>query len=274
MDNITNEENLSVVQQWFYTSISHPAGVVTGAAEAAAHLQMEGGHIPQLINPSTTLTAAERLAIYHNAYYLRLMGVLEAEYPALKLALGDKLFSNFAQFYLQQNPSTSFTLYQLSANLPGFLRATVPQENASEGWPDFIIDLARLERMFQEIYRGPGTEGKPIASLEAIKAYGEGWDALVLQPVPCLKLMQSSFPVHHFLMAARSKTDMPLPEPSPTYLAVCRNSYHVKIHELTAVQYSILEKLLEGKTMGDAGITSIDEVAGWMEGGFFVAASN
>ena len=271
MTGLASEKKLAELQQWFYTSITHPAGVRQGAAEAASSLMMKQGGIRDVVKPSATLNAADRLAIYHNAYFLRLVGVLEAEYPALKLALGNDLFTKFALFYLQQNPPASYTLYELSARLPDFLKATVPQENVAEAWPDFIIDLVKLERMFQEVYRGHGTEGISLLTLTDWKQLSPAlWSEYVLQPAPCLRLMQSTFPVHQFLLSARHKTEVPLPEPHQTWLAVNRINYHVKIYELQEEEYFMLNMLSQGQGLSHVDKAFSNYMEKWLQEGFFL----
>jgi hypothetical protein len=238
--------DLSNIQKWFYKSITHPSGVAQGAAEAGADLQLDKGNIVDLIKPSDKLNAADRLAIYHNAYFLRLYGVLEAEYPALKKALCEDLFKKFAVFYLQQNPSTSFTLYELSANFPEFLAQSVPSENAEESWPNFIIDLAKLERLFQESYRGEGTETTINESDLVLSDLSiEDIKNKIWRISPSLKLMRSTFPVQHYLLAARRHEDALLPEPESTWLVINRLNYNVRIYELSEDEFLTLKEVVD-----------------------------
>lgn len=258
MGGADSKKRLSFLQEWMYRCITDPRGVVAGAR------QNDGVNpIPGIIRSTEKLGATDRLAIYHNAYHLRLMQVLEAEYPALKLALGEKLFSGFALFYIQRNPPCSFTLYELSAMLPEFLSGSVPQENEDEGWPDFIISLVRLERMFQEVYRGPGTEGKPVIQANAVP---RNWKQVIFQAAPGLRLMESNFPVHEFLVAARSKNPLPIPEAQETQLAVYRKNYQVKIQAVSKKQYASLEHILAGQNAGKAGVKK-DELTKWISEG-------
>lgn len=267
MKNQEPDHRLALLQQWVYQCITHPAGVAQGAQEAAQALSLEQGGIPHLIKASATLSAADRLAIYHNAYYLRLMGVLEAEYPALKLALGDVLFGRFALFYLQQNPPHSHTLHELSAQLPDFLAASVPREDADAAWPNFIIDLVRMERTFQEVYRGPGLEGKTALQISDLPPI---WKNCGVNAAPCFRLLKSLFPVHQYVVAARNQSPLPLPDGlEPTWLALCRSQYQVRIYPLSNAEYNMLEALNAGKTFQEAGVETLETVEKWMGNGFF-----
>jgi hypothetical protein len=87
-------------------------------------------------------------------------------------ALGNELFDQFAMAYLQAYPSTSYTLSQLGANFARHLEETRPDRDelahGEVSWPDFLIDVARLEWAIGEVFDGPGVE-RP-ASFEEVAA--------------------------------------------------------------------------------------------------------
>ena len=71
-------------------------------------------------------TSVERLEVYANAYYARLLECLRDEFPALLHAVGEEVFDGLAFGYLQAYPSTSYTLSNLSRNFARFLEETRP----------------------------------------------------------------------------------------------------------------------------------------------------
>ena len=87
----TEPRNLNRIQQWMQSVITHPDGVVGGIESDGARRQIDVAteNIEQVITPSQTLTSIERLEIYGNAYYARLLECLHDEYPALVHALGE-----------------------------------------------------------------------------------------------------------------------------------------------------------------------------------------
>jgi len=245
---------LALLQEWFYRSMTHAGDVGQGAAEAAQALGIAQRDAAGLVRASGLLDAGARLAIYHNAYHLRLMEVLEAEYPALRLALGEVLFGRFALFFLQRRPPASHTLYALSAGFPDFLDATVPAQDRAAGWPQFMIELARLERTFHEVYRGPGLEGLSRTAAQ-------------LRPAPSLRLMRCAYPVHDFLLATRTAASPAAPAwpaPHATRLALCRQDYQVRIHALGEDEYDCLEACLATWPLDAAG----PWLDGWRAHGF------
>jgi hypothetical protein len=221
------------VQQWFQAVVTHPAGVAAGAASPAAQrlVRLDRGALEQLVRRSRRLTAEQRLEIYANAYYARLLECLRDTFPLLTQVLGAEVFDSFAFDYLQRYPSRSYTLYRLAESFPHFLDETRPDQPAAAGeaaaagadgraapaWPDFLIDLATLELAIAEVFDGPGAEGEPLLAPADLLARQAGGDfaAARLAPVPCLRLLRFRYPVNAFYsstMAMRARRPAEPPE--------------------------------------------------------------
>jgi hypothetical protein len=256
--------DLDQLQRWMQTVIMHPEGVREGTAseEARRLIDVTPEGIEQVVTRSQALSGAERLAIYHRAYYARLLEVLRGELPVLRHALGEELFDQFAVAYLQKYPSRSYTLNHLGSSFPRYLAQTRPSEEGGSGpgWPDFLIDLVRLELTFNEVFDGPGVEGTPLldgAQLRAISP--ERWPDARLAPVCCLRLLRLDFPVQRYFKAVRNKKRAVIPAPAPTYLAVSRRTYVVRHYELSRLQWVLLSALAAGRPVGKALALLADE---------------
>ncbi len=220
----------------------HPDGVSPGIESSEARWEVDIGtdQIEQVVDPSKRRTSVERLEVYANAYYARLLECLRDEFPALLHAVGDEVFDGLAFGYLQTYPSTSYTLSNLSRNFARFLEETRPrdEDDPSPAWPDFMIDLARLERTYSEVFDGPGTERLTLLNADEIQAVPpEAWPAARLVSVPCLHLLALRYPVQEYATGVRKKENPPFPDPEPTWLAVSRVEYVVRRWTLTQFQY-------------------------------------
>src|SRR4051812_450530 len=120
-----------------------------------------------VVRSTAGLGAPERIALYRRGYRARLVECMHETHPALRHALGDGLFDEFALDYLAATPSRSYTLLDLGARFADHLEATRP--DGDELWPEFIVDLARLERAFHEVYEGLGAEGRPLLSAASVR---------------------------------------------------------------------------------------------------------
>jgi len=283
---------LDVVQQWFQAVVTHPAGVAAGAASPAAQrlVRLDRGALEQLVRRSRRLTAEQRLEIYANAYYARLLECLRDTFPVLAQVLGAEVFDSFAFDYLQRYPSRSYTLYRLAESFPRFLDETRLDRPAAAGeagaagratpaWPDFLIDLATLELAIAEVFDGPGAEDEPLLAPADLLAHqaGGNFAAARLAPVPCLRLLRFRYPVNAFFssaMAMRARrpaeppespgspppvtdaagaaAELPIPDPGDEHLALSRTDYVVRRYPLTPFESAVLAALLAGATVGDA----------------------
>jgi hypothetical protein len=272
--------DLKTIEHWMQAVITNPAGVQAGLASEAArrYIGISGDDLEQVVTRSHSLTAAGRLAIYSHAYFARLQECLRAEFPVLSHALGEKLFNLFTFEYLKHYPSRSYTLNQLGENFPRFLAETRPDgdapPNARESWPDFIIDLATLERAFSKVFDGPGVEDQQILDANQLLAIGQLQEARFL-PVVCLKLLSFRYPVSQYFRAVRNHEDPALPHEADTFLVMTRRCYTVLIHELTGRQYNLLSALVAGRSLNhgvnalaettDDFQTLITAALGWIE---------
>lgn len=251
--------HLDRIQRWMQAVIMHPEGVVAGigAPEARLHIPISPDKVEQLITRSQQLTSIERLQIYANAYYARLLECLREEFSALLHAVGEEAFDAFAFGYLQKYPSMSYTLGDLGASFPRYLAETQPggggEAAGDETWPEFLVELATLERLYSEIFDGPGVEGKNLLGSDQLATIpADRWPDARLVPVSCLHVVRFRLPVHEYITAVRNKTEPAWPNPADTYLAVTRRDYVIRRVPLSRLQYVVLHALTRRRTVGEA----------------------
>ena len=64
----------------------------------------------KFIKPNDRLTAFERLQIYNQQYWWRLLGAFAEDFRGVRAVLGERKFDKLATAYLEQHGSTSWTL--------------------------------------------------------------------------------------------------------------------------------------------------------------------
>src|SRR5216684_3124215 len=135
----SSSAEINRLQRWFQTVITHANGADSGASseEAQRLIQLRPGQLEKVITRSRALTAAERLAIYANAYHTRLLECLGEVFPMMKRTLGDEAFDSFAFGYLQEYPPRSYTLNELGRHFPRYLEDTRSAADGTE--PDLSI---------------------------------------------------------------------------------------------------------------------------------------
>jgi hypothetical protein len=298
---------LARVQHWFQAVITHAEGVEAGADSEQAQrlIRMPASELERVVTRSRALTAAERLAIYANAYHNRLLECLGEVFPLLKRTLGEDAFNGLAFGYLQDYPSRSYTLNELGRHFPAYLQQTRPETDdlerqridpsepeqkhiLVEAWPDFLIDLARLEWAIYEVFDGPGVEGVTLLRSEDLSEISpQEWPQRKLTPVICLKLLATRFPVNDYYTALRrGKTEegVLIPGPGQSFVALTRREFVVRRYNLSQTEFGLLKALQEGRSVGQAiesiapsGPADLDRLAAnlqtwfrnWTAEGFF-----
>ena len=214
------------------------------------------------IKPNSRLTSFDRLEIYNRQYWFRVTGAVSEDFPALNAVLGAKKFDALVLAYLEQNPSTSFTLRNLGARLPDWL-ASHPEYAAPRR--RLSVDVARGEWGYVEAF---GVASRPLG-LDDFAGLGPD-STLRLQPH--VQLLHLQYPVDEIVLAVRRATPeldivsnavserkpgarIPLPRvrrSSGVYLAVHRFENMVYYRRIDREAFLLLAALREGNSLASA----------------------
>lgn len=232
--------------------------------------------------PSGELSAQQRLAIYQRGYYARLIACMEGQFKALKTALGEELFRDFAREYLQQFPSGSPTLAELGTHFVAFMEDNRPDKDLpeKESWIDFMVELARFEWDLYTVFDRKGSENDPQVTLTTPDD--------LLKPQQCLFLRSYDFPVNQYFAGIADEADPDIPDAQTVYIAFVRTNYVTRVFSLLEAQYFFLNQMLHGNSAGEAihatqqtfeSSTENTKLAWqewrkrWIEAGFFILKS-
>jgi hypothetical protein len=178
------ERGLASVEAVLYDLITAPEGVGRRLGE----LGRSAADLEAIVKPSLRMSAVERLDVYANMYFYRILDVLRGEYPKLLLVLGDAAFHNLVTDYLVARRPAHPSLREAGARLPEFVAT-----HALAGGRAWITDLARLERTHLELYDGPDAD---TLTRDAVASQPpESVPALVLRAIPSHAVLGSRFAV-------------------------------------------------------------------------------
>ena len=127
-------------QGLFWDLITAPEGVRPGLQGLVGKGEAEPGDLEALIAAGGRLEPADRLDIYDNMYFYRLLEALQEDFPRLLEAVGPARFHNLVTDYLLRHPSSNPSLRHLGERLPGFV-----EKHALGSESPVLADLARLE---------------------------------------------------------------------------------------------------------------------------------
>jgi hypothetical protein len=271
---VTLEPSLRDQQRWFALSSTHRGGVHEGAGLASRSIGRPSA-IEHWLTDGPSLTAAERLAIYGEGYFARLVECLADDYPALRHFLGEEPFESLARAYIDAFPSRSPSLNAYGARMAAFCRTR------AESWAPFAADLARLEWALVEVIHAPSAPGLAADELAAVPA--ERWKTARLTPSPTLRLLDFDYPVNDYYQAFRDGLAPALPARTPSSTVVYRRGLPVTRRGLEPLAAMLLEDLISGCPL-DSAVAELERRSGgrsdiveklplwlgsWVASGFF-----
>lgn len=176
--------SLGDVQSTLYDLITAPAGV----GKRLAELGRPSSDLEAIIKPTSRLTAVERVDIYANMYFYRILDVFRDEYTKVLAVLGDEAFHNVVTDYLLACRPAHPSLREAGARLPAFLGGHAMSNDRL-----WLAELARLERAHLELYDGPDAEVLSLGDLRALSP--EALPTLRLRAVPSHAILRNEFTV-------------------------------------------------------------------------------
>ncbi len=142
--------DLRRTQELFWTLITAPEGVRAAVEDLTRRGALAGGAIDAIFAGDARLPAAERLDVYANMYFYRLLECLGEDFPRVQAAVGGDRFHNLVTDYLLAHPSEQPSLRFLGRRLPRFLEAHA----LAREFP-YLPDLARLDWARVEVFDAP-----------------------------------------------------------------------------------------------------------------------
>lgn len=165
------------------------------------HVMHGQQRIVAAVEGSSQVPATLRLAIYSEAYRLRLTDALASTLPRVQTLLGKEQFAEVAREYIDLSPSSYPSIRWFGDRMPQLLQKLFP------GQP-WLAELARWEWSVAAAFDGADAEPVGIDALAAIAP--EQWPTLTFRFHPTVQVltMHTNAPVLFKALSA----DEPLPE--------------------------------------------------------------
>lgn len=130
---------------------------------------------PSFIDGDEDLPAVDRVNIYANMYFFRILDSLKEDFPSIVEALGDDGFHDLIVHYLQAYPPTHYSLRYAGQHFAEFIE------------DEKLSNLARFEWAQLEAFDAADAAPLTAADLQRIPA--DQWPALVLKLHPSVQLV-------------------------------------------------------------------------------------
>jgi hypothetical protein len=233
--------DLNWVEGLLYRLITAPSGVAEGLAQEKA---LAPGALTQVIAGDDRLSAEERVDIYANMYFYRLLEVLQEDFPATLVVIGAERFHNLATGYLIEYPPAHFSISYAGNHLADFLR----DHPLREEFP-FLADLARLERALIEVFHAADATALDADQMRAIPP--ADWPALNLKLHPASEILDLHWDVAAILQAVEQGTQPPLPQRADASMLVWRSRNRVYYRAIDSAERDALDAIAKGITFAE-----------------------
>jgi len=255
------------------------------AITAAPALSLTEAAAARVVRPSSRMNALERVGVYRDAYFARLLECVADDYPALSALLGHLRFATLCQRYIAAHAPRSPSLNDYGAGLSDFCTAARVRELFGEGPPydpTLLRDLAHLEWASVELIHAP--PGVPLTGAEILRHRARFGQARLL-PVPTLRLLRLDHPIHDLYVSLRAGGAATLPTPAAvaSHELLYRAEWQIHCEALTPVEGNLLADLLNGMCIADALARAATRGASeheigacfqrWLGAGYFAAVT-
>jgi len=165
------------------------------------------------IKSTPNFNAQDRLAVYSDAYYLRLVDILAKEFPRLKKFCGEEKFDEAAFRYLDQYPSQHYSLYRFANHFSGFLKTYFNGE-------PMIAELAIFERALSDVLLAGNGQRIGVQALRDLTS--EQWPVMKLILHPAVQAIALTLNVPDIWRALNTEQTLPEIKSSPSAYLIWR----------------------------------------------------
>ena len=184
--------------------------------------------------------ALERIAIYQEAYRIRLREALASNYPQLKVLIGATAFDSIADMFIDAYPSTHPSIRWFGRELSSILEETFP----ARPW---LREFAELEWALSCAFDAADADAIAISKLAEYPA--EQWPALTFKfhpSVQCLVLHTNAAQMYKAVTEEQPAPSFALSD--PTSWLVWRDDLTPHYRSLAADEADALHALLRGNS--------------------------
>lgn len=178
--------DLASLQRWMKWAITEPHGLAAALASGA-----NGEPEPRLLDVivgTPALNRVDRLDIYAEAYFARIVDALAADFELSRKLLGERDFRRLIADYLMEHPSRVPCIGDVGAALPEFAKSHA----LAAAYP-WLSDLAALERALIKAFYA---DDRPLLDPERLKLIPESsWESARIELDASVTLLTCDWPV-------------------------------------------------------------------------------
>ncbi|MEQ1619771.1 MAG: DNA-binding domain-containing protein [Methylococcales bacterium] len=201
---------------------------------------------PDFVVDTDQASSTVRFKVYTDAYRLRLIEALSADYPALQQYLGDEDYDTMCRAYIDTSPSDQFSIRWFGRHLNRFLTAAQPYASQAE-----VAELTAFEWALSEAFDAPDKAVIDYNRMAAIAA--DEWPSLKLTLHPSLRRIDLQYNTPQIWQAATDKDPLPLFTANPDTQAWIIWRQHLKLlfRSLSVEEAFAVDAFIKGESFAD-----------------------
>jgi len=232
---------------------------------------LAGGALPAALAAAVAPPAEERWRVYSEAYRLRLIEALAAQYPALAARLGEERFAARLDAFVTAAPSRFRSVRDYGGELGAFLRA-----EAAGTEDEMLAELAEFEWQIAAAFDAAAAAATAPGELGGVAP--EEWPALRFRCVPAVRRLRT---LTNAVEAYRAHSAEPPPasgpaaiRTAPTEWLIHRPEFTPQYRPLAPGEAAALDALAAGASFGalcerlgeELGAGAAPQAAAWLKG--------
>jgi hypothetical protein len=232
--------------------------------EMQRHLLGEDNAIREAIVDAPPLPALERLAIYKNAYRIRLIDALHETYPVLHSLLGDEMWVALGESFVAAYPSPYRSIRWYGRELAAFMSHTEPFDDSP-----ILSEVATLEWTLSEVFDAEDAVPIQRQALGAVPPQAWGSLGFIFHPSLRRREFQWNTAAVWKAMSADETPPQPQRADSPAPWLLWRHDLQNYFRSMDPAEAAALNAALGGRTFGEI----CEDLGAWLPEGQVPAAA-
>jgi len=219
------------------------------------HLLDEESAVSSAIVDAPPLPAVERLAIYKNAYRVRLIDALHETYPVLHGLIGDELWVALGAAFVAAHPSPYRSIRWYGRELASFMAATPPFDESP-----ILGEVAALEWTLSEVFDAEDADSIQRLALGTVPP--DAWSGLRFLFHPSLRRLQFEWNTAAVWKAMSADETPPQPQQaqSPAPWLLWRHDLQNYFRSMSEPEAAALDAALRRRSFGEI----CEDLSAWM----------
>jgi len=211
------------------------------------------------VTGTATASAEKRLAVYGHAYRLRLLEVLEGDFPVLKTLLGEIEFKRLGRAYIDAHPSGHPSLRWFGQYLSAFLARTPPYAAQS-----VLAEMAAFEWAQGEVFDAEDDATLGVEDFAALPPHE--WPTMRLTLHPSLRRLDFDWNAPSIWQAVNKDESPPAPVRNAIVIPwlLWRSQLEIRWRSLSADEAWAIDACIQGHNFSEvcAGLCEWIEASG------------